>query len=300
MSDATIHRLSLREEDYHADALPEALTGGRPSLSNSLAKVLLDRSPAHAYARHPRLGGAPQQDTMVFSRGKLAHKLLLGKGAEVVVIDAADWRSEEAREARDAAWAEGKIPTLKDAYVTAVEAAEVVRGKLAKRGVVLGGESELQLAWTEVRHGEPVWCRGMLDHLVIDGDRATIYDLKTTRDASPRACANAIIKYGYDTQRAAYTRAVERLYPQVSRVDFKFIFAETEPPFAMTHGTLDEVMRVRGEERWLQAVDTWAECLRFGQWPEYAWSEVEFQAPAWLGGDIEIGFEEEGESDGSH
>ena len=84
-------RIDITEEDYHADKLPDWCTG--PSLSNSMAKILLDKSPAHAYAAHPRLGGAgrvlPASTLQTFDAGKLAHKLLLGRGAEVVVIDAA-------------------------------------------------------------------------------------------------------------------------------------------------------------------------------------------------------------------
>ena len=47
--DAGIHDIPPRE--YHADPCPA------PSLSRSIAKLLVERSPAHAYAAHPRLGG---------------------------------------------------------------------------------------------------------------------------------------------------------------------------------------------------------------------------------------------------
>lgn len=290
--DALCRRFAISEDDYHADQLPDWVGGG-PTLSNSIAKVLLDRSPAHAYTQHPRFGAA-RKDSAVFDAGRLAHKLVLGKGAEVAVVDAPDWKTKAAQTTRDEARANGQIPALRGAYDAAVEAAQIVRAKLARLGIVLSGESEVQLAWQETRPHGLVWCRGMLDHLVVQGDRATIYDLKTTRDAKPFAASNSIVRYGYDTQRAAYSRALELLCPHIrpSAIDFVFIFAETEAPHAVTAGRLDDVLRDRGEERWCQAVDTWDECLRYGTWPEYVNSIVELAAPPWMSGDIEIGFEE--------
>lgn len=298
MSTLLCERIDITEDDYHADQLP-AWAGTGPSLSNSIAKIILDKSPAHAHARHPKLGGAPEEprSLQTFDRGKLAHKLLLGKGAEIVVVDADAWTTKAAREVRDEARAAGKIPALRGAYDTAVQAADIVRAKLAKRGLILSGESEVQVVWHEQRIEQPVLCRGMMDHVIIDEreDRATIIDLKTTRSAAPVACSNSIVSYGYDTQRAAYTRALERLHPELAgRIDFVFIFAETAAPFAVTHGQLNDVLRQRGEERWPNAVDAWADCLRWNQWPEYVDSAVEFVEPSWMGAaDIDISFEGE-------
>lgn len=294
--DARATRFAISEDDYHADKLPEPL-GATPSLSNSLAKVLLDKSPAHAYSAHPRLGGAgrewPASMLATFDRGKLAHKLLLGKGAEIVVVDAEDWKTKAAREARDQARAEGKIPALRAPYEEAVKAAPIIRDKLAAMGVVLDGESEVQVAWHE-RWADPVLCRGMLDHLRVEGRRATIYDLKTTRDAKPAAVSNSVVRYGYDTQRAAYSHAIEYLLGiEPSKIDFVFIFAEVAPPYAVLVGRLDATLHARGEERWSQAVDVWADCLRTGVWPEYAREIVEIEAPPWMSADLQIGFEEE-------
>jgi hypothetical protein len=288
----TAHRIHISEDDYHADQLGQEYG---PSLSNSIAKVLLDKSPAHAYAQHPRLGGVRKDSTKTFDAGKLAHKLILGKGAELLVVDAKDWKKKAAQTARKEARASGKIPALVGDYKTATKAAQVVREKLARLGIDLVGESELQVTWEERRPHGGVRCRGMLDHVELPGGRAVIYDLKTTRDSKPSAISNSVIRYGYDTQRAAYTRALEQLYPGLgpADVDFMFIFAETVEPFAVTVGRLDDVLRERGEERWVRAVDIWDECLRFDAWPEYASSIVEIAAPPWMHADIEIGYEEE-------
>lgn len=289
-------RLGITEVDYHSDKLP--FEDRRPSLSNSIAKVLLDKSPAHAHAMHPRLGGARDLvhtpatlDT--FDKGKLAHALLLGAGPEIVVIDADDWRTKQAQEARAEVRAQGGIPVLRAVHADALVACEVWRKKLARRGIHLCGESEVKVAWLELTT-DPVLCRGMLDHLIIADGRATIIDVKKTRDARPLALSNAVVRYGYDTQRAAYSRAIHELHGiAYSAIDFVFLFLEDVPPYAVVAGRLDSTLHARGEERWDQAVTVWRECLRTDTWPEYSDTTIEIAAPGWMAGDMEIGFEEE-------
>ena len=94
-------------EIYHADPCPE------PSLSSSVATALIDRSPRHAWQAHPRLNPVHEPDNRQdFDLGKAAHALLL-EGRDVAeIVDAADYRTKAAREARDAAYAAGKTPLL--------------------------------------------------------------------------------------------------------------------------------------------------------------------------------------------
>src|SRR5215472_13975214 len=65
----------INAETYFSDPII------RPSLTQSLCKILLERSPLHAWYAHPRLNPdyAPDDDTK-FDIGNLAHTLLLGKG----------------------------------------------------------------------------------------------------------------------------------------------------------------------------------------------------------------------------
>ena len=67
-------------EVYHGDGFI------RPALSASIAKVLLSRSPQHAYLAHPALGcqvveqevNEAKRETL--DRGAIIHSLLLGNG----------------------------------------------------------------------------------------------------------------------------------------------------------------------------------------------------------------------------
>jgi len=72
----------ISANDYHADPCPT------PSFTQSIAKLILDRSPRHAWAAHPRLNPkwVPDEDTK-FNIGNTAHLRLLGRGKEIVIVD---------------------------------------------------------------------------------------------------------------------------------------------------------------------------------------------------------------------
>jgi hypothetical protein len=266
---------SIPEHVYHSDPCET------PSLSSSIAKLLVEKSPMHAHSAHPRLGAKPIEPNEAMDHGSLSHKLLLGEGAEVEVIDADDYKSKAAREARDAARAAGKIPALSEAYARATESAAIVRNRLSGYGIELDGVSEQAILWTEQTPHGSIWCRGLLDHLRVE--RVQVIDLKTCRSAHPRACASHVIEYGYDVQQEAYTRALDRAFPDlVGRWDFVFVFAETVEPYAVTPARLDAMMRERGRRRWEQACGMWAHCLKQNVWPGYVDEVVYLESPPWL------------------
>lgn len=263
----------MSAEEYHTDPC------STPSLSASIAHVISSQSPLHAYARHPKLGGVPRKDTRAFDMGSLAHSLLLGAGKEIAVIEADDWKTKVAREARDDARAEGKIPVLVRDHDEAKDAADTLRQRFAGFGIVLDGDSETTAFWTETtRDGAKVQCRGMQDHLKLP----TIYDLKSCRSASVGSCQRHVDSYGYAIQRAAYVSAMEKIRPDLAgRIDFVFVFFELAPPFAVTPVRLSGEFRELGERRWRRAVETWERCLRENYWPGYTESIVDLDPPRW-------------------
>jgi hypothetical protein len=94
--------LSVPADQYHADALDDT----RPSLSASLACVLLAKSPAHAYVQHPRLNPdfAQPDAKKAWDLGTVAHSLLLEGYANVHVVEGVtDWRTKDAQAERDQA-----------------------------------------------------------------------------------------------------------------------------------------------------------------------------------------------------
>lgn len=288
MSDPTARRLDVSHAGYYADPC------ATPSLNASTAKTLITRSPLHAWHEHPRLGGAPREATTAQEHGSLIHRLVLGAGDDLEVIDAPDWRTKAAKEQRAEARTAGRIPVLTADYAEANIVARSIAITLESFGIDLSsgeaGESEVMLEWRERSARGPVLCRGMLDRLSVSRSAAIIYDLKTTPNAHPQACARRVADLGYDIQAAAYTSAVEKLRPDlVGRVEFVFVFAETEPPYCVTPMKPGGMMREFGLTRWQRAVEVWAACLADNRWPAYVESVTQLELPPWvMAADIEF------------
>ena len=72
----------IPENDYHADPV-----GPAPSLSASIAKLLVLKSPRHAWLAHPRLNKAKAEEVEKAKRardvGTATHKLVLGAGKTI-------------------------------------------------------------------------------------------------------------------------------------------------------------------------------------------------------------------------
>lgn len=259
--DDGIHKISNAE--YHGD--PCQL----PALSSSIARVINERSAAHAWQQHPRGGGERRPPTADMIAGSAIDSLLLGGDVEIVEIDAKDFRTAAARTARDEAIALGKIPMLTDDAAEIRKTAEEVRRALNAYGVVFDGENQLTLIWTErATNGFEFQAKARLDHLSADG--LTIFDLKTTESASPRKLGRKAVDFGYDIQAAAYVRGYELLRPELAgRVRFVNVWAELKKPFGVCVTQMGPSMRTLGRMRWEHAVNEWGHGLATGNFRGY-------------------------------
>lgn len=285
----TVGLVAMPAEQYHAD--PCAV----PSLSSTIAHALVSKSPAHAWLRHPRLGGKPLAPTAAMDEGSLIHELLLRAESEVldrlVVVQADNWRTKAAQEKRDAARDAGKLPMLEREVDEARERCCHIMARLLDRGIRLCGASEIAAFWQETASdGTIVQCRGMFDHLIhVDG---VIYDLKKLRSAHPKAIRKSVEGYGYHLQAAAYTRALEQIDPKLQgRVKFQWLCVEAEEPYGVTVAEPAGSMRALGTACWTQAVDSWAQCMATNEWPAYPREVARIEASPWA---LEGAFEEEG------
>jgi hypothetical protein len=269
--------LDITPEQYHADP---CLT---PSLSSSIAKMLIDRSPAHARLAHPRLGGAAHTSTGAMDAGTVIHRLVLGKGASFEVLDFPDYRTKAAQQARDAARAQGRTPMLAHEVASLVDASKHISAQLAAYGYRIDpAHSEVAAEWQERVHASDalVQCRCMFDQVHID--EGVIFDLKKTVSANPVDLQRTITNYGYDIQHAAYTSALRALRPRLAgREEFVFLFVEIEEPYAVTPVKLTGEFRELGQSRWSRAVRTWYDCLTNDDWPAYTRGVVEIEPTPW-------------------
>jgi PDDEXK-like domain of unknown function (DUF3799) len=270
--------LDLDSETYHADPC------ATPSLSSSVAHILTKQSPKHAWAAHPRLGGKPRAPRAAWDTGSLSHRLLLGAGDEVAIVNASDWRTKAAKEARAEARARHAIPVLRHKHEEAQAKAEIIRAQLLELGFDLTkGHSEVTAFWRETwEPGKQIECRARLDHLIIGDGRAVILDLKSTASANPSDVARSASSFGYHIQETAYRCAIETIRPDLTgRVDFAFLFYELEEPYAVTPARLSGSFRELGSRQWARAVQQWGSCLERNAWPGYTESVVTLEPPPW-------------------
>lgn len=286
----TLGLCAMPAAQYHADPC------ATPSLSSSIAHLLVAKSPAHAWLAHPKLGAQPVEPTASMDEGTLLHELIL-RPAEaqerLVVVTADNWRTKAAQEQREAARAEGKLALLERDLMAALQASVEILNRFRGLGVVLSGASEVAAFWQErATDGTVVQCRGMFDHVL--RAEGLIYDLKKSRTAHPKAIQKHVESYGYHIQATAYRRALEQIEPQhAGRVQFRWLFVEAVPPYGVTVAEPAGSMRALGDACWSQAVDTWAQCLATGEWPAYPREVQRIEASPWA---LEGAFEEDGEA----
>lgn len=267
--------LDVSEEVYFQDPC------ATPSLSQSIAHLIVSESPLDGWAAHPKLGNMRTESTTALDEGKLLHKLLLGVGVDVVIVPFNDFRKKDAQTIRDAAIAEGKLPVIARKYEEIRLAADGLREKLKAQGFPLEGRSEVAIEWYEQGENGPVACRGRLDHVFINEGR--IFDIKKTVSPNPRQLARRFVEYGYDIQHAAYSRALAALNPALTgRVEFTFLFLGIDPPHHLVPVRPDGAFREIGALRWSQAVHTWERCLATGRWPGYAEGVVTLNPPPFV------------------
>lgn len=262
------------EAVYHRDPVP----GG--SLSSSGARRLLPPS-CPALFRHEQLHGQPRKQAWDF--GRAAHELVLGVGGGIEVIDAPDYKTKAAQQARDAAYADGRTPLLpKDAQVVQDMAAALrahpVAGSLFRPGE---GKPEQSLFWKDPATG--VICRARLDWLPtpVKGKRLVIGDYKTARSVAPADLAKAIHEHGYHQQDDWYRTGCRALGIGDDDTSFVFVFQQKSAPYLVTVVELDVVARRIGAERNRRALQTYARCTETGHWPGFS-NDIELLGvPAW-------------------
>lgn len=269
-----VNRLvAMPAEEYHADPCE------RPSLSSSIARTLLTKSPLHAWHEHPRLNSnhVPQERTE-FDLGSAAHALLLEGEDRMAVIDADSYRTKIAQEARDAARAAKMHPILKARYDDVRRMADVARNAIGNcadlSGITLeDGKAELVGIWEEegaIMRFRPDWTAD---------NRTAMIDYKTTTDAAPDIFNRQIGRMGYHIQAAFYRRGMVAI--EGADIPFVLVAQETEPPYAVTfHGCAPSLLSI-AEAEVERAIDTWRECMRRGNWPAYTQRICWAEAASW-------------------
>jgi PDDEXK-like domain of unknown function (DUF3799) len=252
----------IAEDLYLSDPVP----GG--SLSCSGAKRLLPPS-------CPALFRWEQEHPVykdVFDFGSAAHKMVLGAGPELAVIDADNWMTKAAKEARDMARAEGKAAALREHPVAS-----------ALFSPERGGRPEQSLFWPDAEFG--IWRRCRLDWMPDPSapGRFIIGDYKSAAAADKASIAKAVANYSYNMQAPWYADAVTAL-GLAEDPYFLFVFQEKTAPYLITVAELDYDAMQAGREKNRLAMEIFRDCKSADSWPGYSQDIELISLPAWARG----------------
>lgn len=267
--------------DYHADPCPA------PSLSSGIGHTLVTRSPLHAWSAHPRHPDFERDEpTAEQEEGTALHALILENRAQVEVIDAPDWRTKAAQEARKAARAAGKVPILLNRWMDLRKVEGASRQQLSEHEAapILHqdyGRPEQTLIWQEhTKHGS-IWCRARADWWPNNGV-GWIGDLKTVSgSADPGAWGKKMATEGPAFQAAFYVRGARALgFGGIEGM--RFVVVERDAPFALSVCEAAPTLAEFAYRQVAEAIETWAACLHAGEWPGYADRVAYVDLPGWL------------------
>ncbi len=272
------------EELYHAD---------RGSLSVSGAKLLRDPS---CPAKFRYIMDNPPRRKKVWDFGHVAHRLVLGKGAEFTVLDpevhglkadgtpsdkptaTANWKNAE-KEAR----AKGLIPIHKDDHAKAVAMAAAVLGDAEAAPIFATGQAEMSVYATDPVTG--IRLRSRIDWVnpeYHNDGTVLIDDLKTSITANPLELEKRFYDLGYWMQRAWY-EDVMVLAGLAERVDFVFTVVEKDEPHIVQNVRYLNAAVEEGRRANREAINIYAQCMETGVWPGYSKHIVTIGLPAWAG-----------------
>ncbi len=270
----TVELLDVPVAAYHADAL-----GATPSLNASVAKSLVLETPAHARQKHPRLmdGEYQQRHSDAMDEGTALHQMLLGDDrCDILDFDA--FRSNEAKEARDASRAAGRVPLLRHKWDEISLLGDALKQQVAAFPIdpplFVDGRPEQTIAWEE----NGVRLRARLDWLRTD--LTCIDDLKKSRSAQPWKWQRAMWPLGYDIQAAFYIRACRAAFG--TDPIFRWVAIEPDPPYAMTVHVLSPAALKAAHDKVDLAIELWKECLETGNWPAYPQTVQVVELPGWM------------------
>ena len=265
--------LNVSSADYFADPAP------RPSLTQSIAKIILDECPRLAWKAHPRLNPnfKPNNDRK-FDVGNIAHTLMIGRGKEITILEYDDWRTNAAKDARELAAKQGKLAVLHKHYSLAEAMVKSAREQFELRGhddLFCVGNGEVMALWKE---GE-IWLRQLIDWL--DPQRVVVADYKTTDEsAAPHKVARKMLNDGWYIQAAMAERGLNftvRVEPRT----YLFVVQETREPYLLSVVETPEAWLTMGRKMLGAAFNIWRECIAEDRWPGYPLQNIVPEFPAW-------------------
>jgi hypothetical protein len=255
---ASIRRISgLPAAEYHAMRALSA--SGAWLLAEECAAKFLWRSPWNPLYQ-------PEAKTE-FDIGVAAHLAVLEpqrQAEAIVMIEAGDYRTTKAREARDAARGQGKVPLLP----YQLDIVQAIAGSIWAHPIAApafkGGEAEVTLTWADPETG--ILCKARPDYLPTHGQ--WIVDLKTAASANPRTWRDQAYRLGYHARAAWYLDGAAAVLGQAPE-EYWFVLVEKEAPYLVSVVSFDEAALRWGRTLNRKACERFARSAAANDWPGY-------------------------------
>lgn len=256
----------VTEEEYRADPF-----GG--SFTQSLAKVLIAHSPLHA--REESALAEPREEDEEAEKyikaqaiGNAVHKYILGRGKDIEVIDAKDFKKDVAKEARDAATAAGRVPILAKHMMIADRMIDRAREQLQRhedKDAFTNGSGEVMICWQE----DGIWFRALVDWL--SDDLCTVDDFKSSgMSMAEHVLGRRAETAGWHVQHAFIARGLDVLDPaNAGRRKHRNIAQEQFHPFALNVMHHDKYWLTMGRKKIEAAITSWKAAMKSKRWPGY-------------------------------
>lgn len=263
----------IANEAYHGDCCDG------PSLSSSGARTLVEECPAAFWWNSYLNPDYETEQKKEFDLGTAAHTALLEPDTwldRIVLVDAKNYQTKAAKEARDAAWDEGKTPLLPHHRDTVFKMSRALMVHPLARKAWSSGRAEPSYFWRDPVHG--VWLKCRPDFVPDHG--RWIVDYKTTTSAHPRSFVRRVADMGYFQQAAWYIDGIAAVTGQAPE-EWWFVVQEIKPPFLVSVFMLEARAIEWGRIMNRRAVDLFAECLAADHWPGYGETAQVIGLPTW-------------------
>lgn len=208
--------------------------------------------------------------------GTAAHLAVLEQSRfleRIEVIPHASYRTNDAKDRRDRAVAQGKVALLPDQLSLIERLAKAIYASDASHWFNEEvGKSEVTLQW-ELPGGVP--CKARVDRLCGD----VLVDLKTASSASPEAFQRAMVRDGHHIRAAWYKDGA--LACGLGRVSYKFVVVGKAPPHLVSMFEIDDRAEEWGRMCYRRAVTEYAEGKARGQFRGYTDGVRRIGLPNW-------------------
>jgi len=236
------------------------------AFSAGLGQRILAQSPLHAWTESPWNPAQDRDDSNTADIGTYAHAMLLEGGhAALCVVEADDWRTKAAKEARDSAHAAGLLPILAHKVGEVETMTGVAKDYLAGTelaGIFAFADAETTLVW----ENNGVLCKARPD--LLSADRRISLSYKTTAgSAQPDAWIRTQLP-GYDMGVVFYEQGIKATC-KVESTRVVTLVQEQKIPYSCSLIGLSPTWQAMAASKLARAMMIWSRCLLDGKFPAY-------------------------------